>query len=98
MNVTSQKIYAILRKAGYSASKTSTTRVRGWTRSSAGPKVHDVNGLITVEYVFGDYGRGVSDADRVRKLQSIQKILIDAGVQCYPNDTEEMLVIGDPDA
>jgi hypothetical protein len=98
MTVTKQKVAATLRTAGYTASKISTTSVRGWTCSSAGTKTREVNGLITVEYVFGDYGRGVSDADRIRKLQAIQKALIDAGIQCYPNDTEEMLIIGDPDA
>jgi hypothetical protein len=101
MNITSQKLYAILRKAGFATSKTSTTSVRGWTRSSAGVRVgkdsyHD--GALRVEYVFGDYGRGVTDADRVRKLQAIQKVLVDNGIQCYPNTQETALVIGDPDA
>lgn len=99
--MTHQKIYSALRKAGYSASTSSTTRVRGWHRVSAGVRVskdsyHD--GALKVEYVFGDYGRGVTDADRVKKLQSIQKVLIAAGIQCYPNTQETALIIGDPDA
>jgi len=100
MQITIQKIYAMLRKAGYQTSKTSTTRVRGWTTSSAGVRVSKSGyheGALKVEYVFSDYGRGVTDADRVRRLQAIQKVLIDAGIQCYPSTQETALVIGDPE-
>lgn len=95
--MTKQKVAAILRKAGYTASKASTTSVRGWSRISAGTKVHEYNGLITVEYCFGSDRRNVTDAQRIEKLQTIQKVLIASDIKCYPNDTEELLIIGNPE-
>jgi hypothetical protein len=34
----------------------------------------------------------------VERLQAIQKALIMAGVQCYPNTQETALIIGNPNA
>ena len=100
MSITRQKLYSILRKSGYSAAKFSRSgMVRGWGSWSAGVQVLPVGmqGIDwKIEYLFGD--RRGSDADRVQKLQAIQKVLIAAGVDCYPNNYETALIIGDSEA
>lgn len=98
--MTRQKLYATLRKAGYTAAKfTRSGQVRGWGEWSSGVQVVPVGvqGIDwKIEYLFG-IRRG-SDRERVEKLQAIQKVLIAAGIQCYPNIQETALIIGNPDA
>lgn len=100
MNISRQKLYATLRKAGYSAAKFHRSgMVRGWGNWSSGVHVVPVNlqGIgWKVEYNFGS-SRRASDADRKTTLQAIQRVLIAAGIQCYPNTQETALIIGDPE-
>lgn len=99
MQITRQKLYSILRKAGYQSAKfTRSGMVRGWGSWSAGVQVLPVgiNGIDwRIEYVF--YGHA-TEAARVERLQAIQKALISAGVECYPNTQETAIIIGSTEA
>ena len=97
MTITRQKLYATLRKAGYAAAKFHRSgMVRGWGEWASGVQVELDPGSCgdwRVSYSFG--ARRETETERIVKLQAVQKVLIDAGIDCYPNTEETHIIIGD---
>ena len=98
--ITRQKLYSILRTAGYTAAKYHASgRVRGWGEMSAGVQVVESNhdgAEWQIEYCFGI--RRPTNAERVQRLQAIQKILVAAGIECFPNTQETALIVAPLDS
>jgi ABC-type transport system substrate-binding protein len=80
--VSPQKVRAILRKAGYPASKTRTTRIRGWHNWSAGSEVKVRGEAIVIEWTFGSTFIRDDNAkrDQRQKIEAMRQALLDAGI------------------
>lgn len=81
--ITSQKLYAILRKAGYRAAKWETSgMVRGWGEYSTGPRVYarDNSGSLYVTYESG-HRRDAAVREHDAMHNFIVPVLEAAGIQ-----------------
>ena len=100
MQVSSQKLYAILRKAGFRAAKYNRSQmIKGWGNWSSGVQVvKDDRDRWEVSYNFGSSPRdSIEPSRRAARLQEVQQALVAAGVACYPNEHETALIIGATD-
>jgi hypothetical protein len=82
--VTTQKVRAVLRKAGVRLSTSSTTAVKGWHDHTEGYEVHKYYpDRIAVDYTFGTWGnRYDHTTKRIQLLDEVCAILETANIVC----------------
>ncbi len=78
-----RRVIACLRKVGMAASKSSSTRVRGWHSRSKGYRTMVVSGLLRIRVTFEpDPLRGTRDeisTDTMRQAEQAEQVLLAAG-------------------
>lgn len=81
-NISPQKVRAVLRKAGYPASKSRTTRIRGWRNWSAGSEVKVRGDRIIIEWTVGSTFIRDDNAKRAKrdKVEAMRQALLEAGI------------------
>lgn len=101
MTITTQKIHSVLRNSGAQKSKyISSGRVRGYGYWTTGYTVEKITyGVIAISHYIKD---GVHRYDpeeladiRINTLKKYQLTLLSAGINCYPNTQETMLIVGE---
>lgn len=87
--VTTQKVHALLRKAGQSISKWHRSgQIRGWGHWSSGAAVeYDDFGVIHVNHVMGNWGK-MTDAQIADRAQAYAKPLQEAGITVHFNEAK----------
>lgn len=91
---TTRGISALLRKAGFEKSVSSTTRVRGWHNYSAGFRIEDRGiGVVRVHHVSGAFHPSDADHAHSREVEGqYTKTIQEAGYAVTRDEWGELTV------